>query len=128
MSEESWYMAVLVVESSVGDGFVAEPLLDLQYHLVRAAGAEDAYRKALELGRAEEHAYENPDGEIVRWSFAGLHDLRELDDQDLVHGAEVYSSLRRAGAQDYVVAKEELTEFSLETNRHKTAQEIRDGE
>jgi hypothetical protein len=128
MSEESWYLAVLVLEASVGDEFVAEPLLDLQYHLVRAAGAEDAYRKALELGRAEEHAYENPDGEIIRWSFAGLHDLRELDDQDLVHGAEVYSSLRRAGSDDYVVSKDQLTEFFLEANRHKTAREIMDGE
>lgn len=128
MSEESWYIAVLVVESSVGDGTSGEPLIDLQHRLVRAADAEDAYRKALELGSSAEHAYENAEGETVSWKFAGLHDLCELVDQDLVHGAEVYSSLRRCASHDYVVSKDQLTEFFVEANKHKTARQILEGE
>jgi len=127
MSEESWYLAVLVVESSVGDS-AGEPLIDLQHRLVRAAAAEDAYRRALELGASAEHAYDNAYGETVSWKFAGLHDLRELDDQDLAHGAEVYSRLHRRAAHRYVVSKEKLTEFFIEANNHKTAREILDGD
>lgn len=127
MSEESWYLAVLVVECSVGDDTAGEPLIDLQYRLVRAGGGEDAHRKALELGDSAEHAYDNADGETVRWEFAGLHDLRELDNQDLAHGAEVYSTLRRRPSHRYVVSKDRLTEFFAEANQHKTAREILEG-
>ncbi|MFO0757545.1 MAG: DUF4288 domain-containing protein [Byssovorax sp.] len=126
MSEEIWYIAVLVVESSVGDDPTYEPLVDLQHRLVRASNAEDAHRKSLELGGSAEHSYENPDGEMVRWRFAGLHDLREVQDQDLVHGAEVYSRLRRRAAHHYVVPKDRLTELWVEANKDKTAREILD--
>jgi len=128
MNEEFWYLAVLVVESSVGEDEAREPLVDLQCRLVRAVNAEDAYLKALALGDSEEHSYENADGETVRWKFAGLHDLRKLDDQDLVHGAEVYSTLRRRASSHYVVPKHRLTEFFAEANKHKTAREILEGE
>jgi hypothetical protein len=128
MSEEIWYVAVLVVESSVGEGPAGEPLIDLQYRLVRATDVEDAYRKSLELGTSAEHSYQNSDGATVRWTFAGLHDLREVQDQELVHGAEIYSSLRRRASHHYVVPKHRLTEFWAEANRHKTAREILEGE
>jgi hypothetical protein len=128
MSEEIWYVAVLVIESSVGEDAANEPLIDLQYRLVRATDAEDAYRKSLELGTSAEHSYQNSDGETVRWNFVGLHDLRESQDQDLVHGAEVYSSLRRRASHHYVVPKHRLTEFWPEANKHKTAREILEGE
>ena len=128
MSVEVWYVAVLVIESSVGEDPASEPLVDLQYRLVRATDAEDAHRKSLELGTSAEHSYQNSDGEPVRWRFAGLHDLCELQDQDLVHGAEVYSSLRRRGSHHYVVPKHRLTEFWAEANKHKTAREILEGE
>ena len=128
MSEPKWYLAVLVVESSIGDDTTCEPLVDLQYRLVRAADLEDAHSRSLELGGSAEHSYENEDGETVHWKFAGLHDLRELDDQDLVHGAEVYSSLRRRASHHYVVPKQSLTEFFADANKHKTAREILEDE
>ncbi len=127
-TQESWYVAVLVVESSVGGRATTDPLIDLQYRLVRAVGAEDAHRKALALGDSTEHSYENSDGETVHWRFAGLHDLREVDDQQLEHGAEVYSSMHRRAAQHYVVEKHRLAEFFVEANKHKTARDILEGE
>src|SRR5262249_28601075 len=98
MTEElakKWYLAVLVVASHVDDGCPASPLVDLQYKLVQASDAEEAYRRALELGTAETHSYENADGAEVHWEFLGLNDLRELDEPDLHDGVEVFSSLKR---------------------------------
>jgi hypothetical protein len=38
---------------------------DCRYKLLQAADAEEAYRRALELGAAEAHTYKNADGEDV---------------------------------------------------------------
>ncbi len=52
----------------------------MQYRLVRAADAETAYERALALGRRGQHSYENCNGDTCEWMFAGLEDLREVDD------------------------------------------------
>ena len=59
---------------------------------------------------------------------AGLRDLAELDQQELAHGVEVYSWLRRSSSERYVVEKERLTVFWAQTHGDKTAAEILDGE
>jgi hypothetical protein len=124
MSEESWYMAVLVLESSVEGETAYMPLIDLQYRLVRASQVDDAYHKAHEIGVSEEQSYSNADGEVVSWKFAGLHDLVEITDQELVHGTEVYSTILRNPPDDYVVPKDRLTQYFFEANKDKTAREI----
>lgn len=112
MGQNRWYVAVLVVECTVQDGRDDDPpLVDLEHRLVLAVDAEDAYQKALELGQQSNSSYENSDGAAVRWTFAGLFDLRAIDADQLGHGTELYSLLRRARATDYVVDKSELTAF-----------------
>ena len=96
MSEESWYIAVLVISSSVEGHSDYTPLIDLQYRLVLASQVDDAYNKALALGESEENTYNNIDGEVVSCVFAGLHDLIEISDQDLLNGTEVYSTILRS--------------------------------
>ena len=109
---EQWFVAVLVFESRiVEDPTDYDPQVDVQYRLVRAVDAESAYARALALGRREKCSYKNPDGETCEWVFAGLQDLRCVDDQDLGHGAEVYGFIEEGVASDRVVAKDELTEF-----------------
>ncbi len=109
---EQWFIAVLVFESRIvedpdNDG----PSVDVQYRLVRAVDAESAYERALALGRREQVSYENCDGNTCEWTFIGLEDLREVDDQELGHGAEVYGFIEKGLASDRVVPKDELTEF-----------------
>lgn len=111
MGENRWYVAVLVVECTVDGNEGGEPLVDLQHRLVLAADAEDAYRKALDLGQQSNHSYDNGEGGLVRWKFEGLFDLQVIQDDELAHGTEVFSLLRRARATDYVVEKNDLTEF-----------------
>ncbi|HYE19596.1 MAG TPA: DUF4288 domain-containing protein [Tepidisphaeraceae bacterium] len=108
-----WYVAILVLESRVGGRAAADepPSVDVQYRLVRAPDAEAAYRRAVELGAAAEQSYANTDGDPVSWRFAGLQDLRWVDDQALGDGAEVYAFIEDGSAADRVMPKERLTEF-----------------
>ena len=109
---EQWYIAILVFESRiVEDPSDDDTSVDVQYRLVRAVDAESAYARALALGRRDQHSYKNPDGETCEWVFAGLQDLRWVDDQELGHGAEVYGFIEDGVASERVVPKDELTEF-----------------
>jgi hypothetical protein len=121
---KKWYLAVLVVASSVDDGCQTSPLIDLQYKLLQAADAEGAYRRALELGAAEAHSYKNADGAEVSWEFLGLNELCELLETDLYDGVEVFSSLRRGAPEQLLCPKEKLTVFWIDANQHKTAEEL----
>ena len=123
MDPERWYIAVLVVASRV-DGGSAEPLLDLQLRLIRAVDDEQAYERAIEVGKQETHSYRNADGAVVSWQCLGLNDLRELVEQELAHGVEVFSQLTRRPATELVVAKEQLTCFWAEANKDRTAREV----
>lgn len=109
---EQWFIAVLVFESRiVEDPVDGDASVDVQYRLVRAVDAQSAYERALALGRRERVSYENPEGNTCEWPFAGLQDLRVVDDQELGHGAEVYGFIEKGVASDRVVPKNELTEF-----------------
>jgi hypothetical protein len=108
---EQWFVAVLVFESRIVEDPDDDASVDVQFRLVRAADAESAYERALSLGRRGRVSYENADGNTCEWAFAGLEDLRRVDDQDLGHGAEVYGFIEQGAASRRVVPKEELTGF-----------------
>jgi hypothetical protein len=109
---EHWFIAVLVFESRILQELSNDdPSVDVQYRLVRAADAESAYERAVALGKRGEHAYANCNGDTCAWAFAGLEDLRLVDDQDLGHGAEVYGFIEKGAAVERVVPKGALTEF-----------------
>ena len=109
---EQWFVAVLLFESRiVEDPADGDASVGVQYRLVRAADAESAYERALALGKREQHSYKNCDGNTCEWFFAGLEDLRVVNDQELGHGAEVYGFIEKGTASERVVPKDELTEF-----------------
>ena len=93
MGTERWYLAALIVSSTMDAREVSDPVNDLQFRLVRAKDLEGARRRAEDLGLSEEHSYENAEGETVRWRFAGIADLRLIDSAELTDGTEVYSQL-----------------------------------
>lgn len=121
---KKWYLAVLVVASRVDDQGDHAPLIDLQYKLISAADTEAAYLRALQLGAEERLDYENDAGDRVYWEFAGLHDLYEIESEDLRDGVEVYYHMEKTDPQEWVRSKEDLLAFSAEANRHRTAAEI----
>jgi hypothetical protein len=120
-----WYAAVLVLECVIAGKAQAEP--ELQVRLVEAPSHEDAYARAVELGAQEEQAYRNESGEEVSWHFRGLSDLNEILEAPK-HGAEVYWMRSKLPASELVRARDQLSAFWLEANKHKTARQILEGE
>src|SRR5260221_8327196 len=86
-----WHIATLVVASKVEDGDDVQTC-DEQIRAIRAPNAEIAYEKALQIGKREEHSYQNMYGQTVTWAFVGLDDLDELDNT-MHDGVEIRSRL-----------------------------------
>ncbi len=57
-------------------------------HLIKAKNPDEAYKKALKIGKESEDEYVNTDGENVKWVFEGLTTLIALY-EDLADGAEI---------------------------------------
>lgn len=71
-----WYLADVVMEHRIeGD---AQNVVHVNTHLVEAGSPDEAYVKALALGRGGEHDYENTDGRQVRVLFRGLRELNVI--------------------------------------------------
>ena len=85
-SHAEWYVAELIEEIRVEDD--ARNVVHRNLVLVRADSPEEAYQRALDLGRDHEITYDNIEGRKVTIGFRGLRDLSVIHDQ-LEHGAEL---------------------------------------
>ena len=110
--DSKWYLA------DIAEEFLIEGEPDNIVHtnlvLVRADSPEEAYQRALALGREGEMSYTNPDNKAVTVKFRGLRDLNVIHGE-LEHGTELIYD-RRAGMseqdlEDWVTRKEELGVF-----------------
>ena len=96
-----WYLADLVESISVQDD--PRIVVHINLVLVRADSPEEAYSKALDIGRRGRARYRNKDGRRVVCRFEGVRELDVIQD-DLEHGAElayrrrVVRSLRKVKA------------------------------
>ena len=81
------------------------------FTLIRADSPEEAYRKAIELGAADEASWENINGKRVTFRFRGLCDLNAIQDE-LEHGAELsYQediAVDESTIQEWIASKEDL--------------------
>ena len=84
--DSKWYLAWLVQEIILDDD--PRNIVHTNLMLVRADSPDEAYEKAIELGKESEISYENPDGKSVIHVFRGLKDLNVIHD-GLAHGAEL---------------------------------------
>jgi hypothetical protein len=81
-----WYLADIVLEHVIEDD--PRNLVQVNTHLVEAESPEQAYDKALALGRNAEQEYANTDGKRVRVLFRGLRELNVIH-EPLEDGAEL---------------------------------------
>lgn len=108
-----WYLADIVLEHVIGGE--RRNLVHINRHLIEAGSPEEAYRKAIALGREHRLRYLNTDGMPVRLRFRGLRDLQAIHD-DLEDGAEI--SYREAIAvpesklKRWITPKRELSAFA----------------
>lgn len=108
----TWYVAELIMELAVdGD---PRNVVHKNLVLIEAKSPEDAYRKALELGKAGENSYNNPEGKLVTVKFRGLGHLDVILDA-LEHGAEIqfeeHVGVSADQIKSWIRRKEELNVF-----------------
>ena len=60
-------------------------------YIFRSAGFEEAFHKALEIGRALENHYVNGDQRTVEWKLKEIISLDIISSEFLESGTEVYS-------------------------------------
>jgi hypothetical protein len=101
-NDTMWYLADLVVRITVeGD---PRNVVHVNTVLVQAISAEDAYAKALVLGKEQVgEPYLNPNGKQVESEFIGLKDLAVIHD-NLEHGAELFFTERTNVSSDEIFA------------------------
>jgi len=103
-----WFATRLLFMSQIGD---EEALFEETVVLLRAQSESAAQKKALKLGEAEAHSYQNVDGETVHWVFKEVLDLIQLDTASIEDGTEVYHHFLTAAEVDQV--RESLKAGSL---------------
>jgi len=126
VAETSWYAAILIFRGAAGPGWDDERRTERQLRLVRASDPDAAYERALRLGREAEHEYANEAGERVRWSFAGIAELLEIDDAELRDGSEILSTYSSKDAELLTRPREELAVFWSRANAERTARDLLD--
>ena len=105
MSETAWYSASLVLAIVNERGGLWRRVLSVR--LIRASSFEEAFARALVLGRAAEETYVNADGEAVRWRFEKVETLDLLGD-GLEDGREVHSEPRAEDPQSAMSFHDDL--------------------
>jgi hypothetical protein len=107
-----WYVAEIVQEIIVeGD---ARNVVHRNLILINAHSPDEAYDRAINLGREGESEYQNPAGQKVVIKFRGLGALSVVHDQ-LEHGAELRyiedTSVSETKITELVKTKEQLSVF-----------------
>ena len=110
--DAKWWIADLVEEITIqGD---SRNVVHRNTVLIRADSAEEAYKKALLLGREGNLSYQNASRKRVRIRFRGIAQLDVIHDE-LQHGAELFYSeevsVPRKQIQRWVKRKRELEAF-----------------
>src|SRR5260221_3662734 len=111
-----WYVVEIIVRCRVGGAHKGRTLNDRQIKVLRASSHEAAYRRALSLGKAENHSYKNSAGEVVSWQFVGLGNLEVLHEREITDGTEIHSRLERSNPETKIRKKRDLTVFWFERN------------
>jgi hypothetical protein len=118
--DAKWYLAWLVQEITVEDD--PRNIVHTNLMLVRADSADEAYQRALELGKQSAMSYENPDGKSVVCAFRGIRDMNVIHDE-LEHGAELDYEEKVGVSNDEIeqmlTPRERLTIFRPDDNSAK---------
>ncbi len=117
-----WYLAEIVEEFRIQSE--PENIVHTNIVLVRADSAEEAYQRAIALGKEGEMIYTNPEGRTVHVYFRGLRDLNVIHGE-LEHGTELIYE-KRTGISEldlaqWLSSKEDLGVFRpRDTSRDNT--------
>lgn len=96
----NWYLAKIVYRILCGEGHHTAQF-DEQLRLVMATNEEEAFAKALAMGRHEEDCFLNNKQQTVCWQFINVSELYLLS--NLIDGAELYSTIRESDYPDHYI-------------------------
>lgn len=88
-----WYSAALFFQG-VRNG-APDDIWELEVILLQAESEADITAEAQQVGKDSEHEYKTVTGDQLRWVCRHVEHVYELIEQDIKHGAEVYSQFLR---------------------------------
>lgn len=107
-----WFLASMVEEIQV-EG-TKRNVVHINYVIIEADSPEDAYQRAMKMGRAANHSYVNPRGQKVTVRFRGLSNLDVIHDP-LEHGCEIMFveklGMSESGIRKRLARKKQLEVF-----------------
>lgn len=89
---ETWFAANIILESSHPEERQYRKLYEQRIILVRATTIEEAWQKATVYGEAAREEYRNPNDKTVIWAMREILDVKELFEDSIGDGSEVYYS------------------------------------
>lgn len=118
-SPVNWYLASILLRIEVGkkDQSRENRRCDAWENkiLVKAKNPDEAYRKALKIGKSEEQEYLNTEGDSVKFTFEGLTSLlpiyEELEDGSELEWSE-FENRSVKKIKSWVKSKQDLEVFS----------------
>ncbi|MFT3979168.1 MAG: DUF4288 domain-containing protein [Ferruginibacter sp.] len=87
----NWYLAKIVFRIVCGAGDHTAQF-DEQLRLINAASKQEAFDKAVEVGRSEEDMFMNIHQQPVSWTFIDVSELYRME--ELLDGAEIFSKIK----------------------------------
>jgi len=82
----NWYIAEIIMEITVAND--VRNVVHHNFFLISANSPDEAYEKAIKIGKESESDYHNPQDKPVETRFIGIADLDVIQD-NLADGAEV---------------------------------------
>lgn len=102
-------------------------MCDEQIRILRAPDEDAAFKKALQLGKDQEHSYENSEGEVIKWEFIGMENVEELVGDSVEDGTEIRSRIfEHHDPRTIIREKEKLLIYRAIHNKDRKAYEIID--
>src|SRR5580692_2043461 len=93
----NWYLSKIVFRIICGEG-QHTPQFDEQLRLIAASDEEEAFEKAMTIGRREQDGFYNHEQQLVQWKFINVAELYRLS--GLLDGAEMYSRIQETDDAD----------------------------
>ncbi|MBF6640235.1 DUF4288 domain-containing protein [Flavobacterium sp. J49] len=82
------------------------------YHLIKAKSPEEAYEKAVKLGKEAEYKFTNESKLEMEWIFVGIGDLIPIYEENIEDGAEImwtdYGFISNRKTERFARSKKEI--------------------
>lgn len=121
-----WFVATIITKCEIeGASSIDELTCSQDIFVIHTSSREEAYERAIEIGKSQEQSYLNANGQKVLWKFLGLENLEELPHKVIRDGVEIWGRIFHSNDPDALVVKREgLSVFYQDEIKNLTAAEI----